>query len=89
MSEDARTAIRGFISSSFPHTSVIDDQDLFELGFVNSLFTLELLTFIENRFGVHVRNEDMRQENFHSVNAMASLIDRLSATVPATRGGSS
>jgi acyl carrier protein len=89
MSENARLIIRDFMSNSFPRVTLNDDQDLFKLGYVNSLFALELIVFIENQFGLKLRNEDMQPGNFVTISAMVKLVDRVaeSRSGAPSRGG--
>ncbi|MEV6164508.1 acyl carrier protein [Streptomyces sp. NPDC052052] len=74
MSDDIRTPIREFISAKFPQISLADEEDIFALGFVNSLFAMELVMFVEKTFGVRVPNEELRLDNFRTLNAMAELV---------------
>jgi methoxymalonate biosynthesis acyl carrier protein len=53
------------------------DQDLFADGMINSMFALELVVQIENKFNVAVEGRDLDMANFRSVNAMANLVHRL------------
>lgn len=53
------------------------DTDLFASGVVSSLFAMELVTFIESRFGVAVSGPDLNLDNFRSVDAMEGLVHRL------------
>ena len=71
--------IRGFIRAKYPQATVEDDQDIFALGFVNSLFALELVMFIEKTFGFQVPNEDIKLDNFRTVVAMEELVARHTA----------
>ena len=71
-------AIREFILARFPHAEISDDDDIFALGFINSLFALELVMFIEQQFALQIPNEELRRENFRSVGEMAQLVERLS-----------
>jgi methoxymalonate biosynthesis acyl carrier protein len=76
---DPRSEVRGFLLTRFPKDLLSDDQDLFELGLVSSLFAMELVVFVEERFAVHVPADELRQDNFRSVNAIVDLIERLNA----------
>ena len=58
-------------------TAVRPEQDLFADGMINSMFALELVVQIENKFGVEVEGRDLDMANFRSVNAMADLVRRL------------
>ncbi|MGD2087725.1 MAG: acyl carrier protein [Candidatus Aminicenantes bacterium] len=53
-----------------------DDENIFELGFVNSLFAMKLLNYVENEFNVEVVPEDMDIANFNSVNNIVEFIER-------------
>ena len=58
-------------------TPVRPEQDLFADGMINSMFALELVVQIENKFDVEVEGRDLDMANFRSVNAMANLVRRL------------
>jgi acyl carrier protein len=71
--------IRGFIHAKYPQAAIDDDQDIFALGFVNSLFAMELVMFLEKRFGFRIPNEDLQLPNFRTVAAMEQLVARHTA----------
>lgn len=50
--------------------------DTFEAGFVNSLFVMQLVLFVENGLGVKVEDEDLDRANFKSVSAVAEFVER-------------
>jgi len=77
MSDDIRSGIREFVQSR-SNVNIDDDQDIFALGVVNSLFAMELVLFIENWLGAPIPNSELKLDNFRSVDAMAELADRLS-----------
>ncbi|HAG98784.1 MAG TPA: D-alanyl carrier protein, partial [Ktedonobacter sp.] len=41
--EDSRTKIRAFIAKFFQNINLQDDEDIFALGFINSLFAMQLV----------------------------------------------
>lgn len=69
-------AIRSFITDRFPRESINDDDDIFGLGFVNSLFAMELVVFIENTFAFKIPNNELRLDNFRTINSMVDLTRR-------------
>ena len=77
MTNEHRGPIRDFIGERFPQAQLCDEDDIFELGFVNSLFATELVMFVEETFRLTIPNEELTRENFSSVTAMSELIDRL------------
>lgn len=53
-----------------------DEDNIFQRGFVSSLFAMQLLTYIEQEFHLVVESEDMEISNFSSVNAIVKLIEK-------------
>lgn len=76
MQDTSRSSIRDFISRSLNGQEVADDDDIFALGFVNSLFAMQLVAFIEVEFDIEVESDDLDLDNFRSINAVAALIER-------------
>jgi methoxymalonate biosynthesis acyl carrier protein len=69
-----RATVRGFISRASNITNLDDDDNLFESGIVNSLFAVQLMTFIEKTFALEVGIEDLDIENFKSLNATTAFV---------------
>ena len=80
-----RAKIRRFINdnlkNSGPDKALVDSDNIFELGFVNSLFALKLLGYIESEFSIKLANEDIRIGNFNSVDNIVVLIDKYQVAV--------
>ena len=53
-----------------------DEDNIFELGFVNSLFAMSLLNYIEKEFKLVVGNDELDIINFNSINNIVALIKR-------------
>ncbi|MBY8849770.1 acyl carrier protein [Saccharothrix longispora] len=71
--EEVRSQLLAFV------TSLVDaepglDEDYFERGLVNSLAALELVTFVEHRFGITVQAEDLDLDNFRTVNRLTGFV---------------
>jgi acyl carrier protein len=73
--------IRSFMTGSFGRQDLKDDDDVFALGFGNSLFAFQLVTFVENEFGIEIDSEDLDMKNFRSIQAIAGLVERKLAMV--------
>jgi acyl carrier protein len=54
--------------------------DLLEAGIVDSVGLMGLVTFVEQRFGIAVPDEDVIYENFASIGALADYLDNRSKT---------
>ncbi|MFJ8546465.1 phosphopantetheine-binding protein [Streptomyces sp. NPDC093586] len=80
---DNRVRIAEYLSRFFPVQDLGDDDDIFELGFVSSMFAMQLVSFVEHEFGITVENEDLELEYFRSISALDAFVTRkLSAPVP-------
>ncbi|MBG0813138.1 acyl carrier protein [Planomonospora sp. ID82291] len=79
----AQEQILDFVRGRYPQAEIDAAQDIFALGFVNSLFAMELVMHVEKTFGVTIPNEELRIDNFRTATAMAGLVARLSPTVAA------
>ena len=53
---------------------VADDEPLIENGVLTSLQTVELVMFLEERFGIVVEDEEFDEEHFGSIEAIAGLV---------------
>lgn len=73
-SEEMKETIRAFIMKRVDIGKVKDSDNLFKLGFVDSMFVLELVSFIESEFRIAVEDEDLEVENFTSVDAIQEFI---------------
>ena len=75
---DIKMAIRHYITTHFPlagrQTSVADSESLFASGIVDSLGVLDLVTFIEDAFGVIVADEDLLADNFETIDQVAAFV---------------
>jgi methoxymalonate biosynthesis acyl carrier protein len=71
-----RLPFRGFMTRSFDGREVNDDDDIFALGFANSLFAMQLVAFVEGEFRIEIDSDDLEIDNFRSVAAISGLVER-------------
>ena len=77
---DARAAIRGWLQENVTGgRDVANEELLIENGVMTSLQTVELVTFLEDEFGITVEDDEFDEENFGSVDAIAALVEGKSA----------
>lgn len=81
MSDTVKNQILTFVRGRYPQADIDESQDIFSLGFVNSLFAMELVMFIEKTFSVTIPNDELRIDNFRTANSMTELVARLSKSV--------
>lgn len=74
--EENKEKVKRFISRFFRKRELKDDEDIFELGFVNSLFSMQLVLFIEKEFGIVIGNNDLDLNNFRTINSITGLIGK-------------
>ncbi len=79
MSATVQDQVLAFVSGRFPQVEISPSEDIFQLGFVNSLFAMELVVFIESTFGLTIPSDELVLGNFRTADAMAALIERVSA----------
>lgn len=75
-----RAEIRQFIVDNFmfgqPTQDFADDASFLENGIIDSTGVLELVAFVEQRFGVSVADEDLVPANLDSVDNLVGYITR-------------
>ena len=74
--EEIRTKLRAFVGRFFRGHDLQDGEDIFASGFVNSMFAMQLVQFVESDFGVTVDSEDLELDNFRSIDALSAFVER-------------
>jgi methoxymalonate biosynthesis acyl carrier protein len=73
---DNKQQIREFVSRFVRGHDLGDAEDIFATGFVNSMFAMQLVNFVEQTFGTTVESDDMEIDNFRSIDAITALVER-------------
>lgn len=75
---DIEKTVRKYIleNTNLEENELDNDMDIFEEGLVNSLFAIELMTFIEKSFSIKVGMDDLDMANFRTINCLKSFISR-------------
>ncbi|RJQ17672.1 MAG: acyl carrier protein [Nitrospiraceae bacterium] len=72
--------VKAFILENFLYgqddNSLSDDISFLEKGIIDSTGVLELVSFIEEKYGISVDDEEMIPDNLDSVNKLSAFIDR-------------
>lgn len=78
MSSPLHDTVRDFILHNFLFTddpaTVAFGDSLLDKGIVDSTGMLEVILFLEERFGMKVQDEDMIPENFGSIDRLVAFI---------------
>jgi acyl carrier protein len=79
--DSQETKIKQFLSRFFKSHDLQPEEDIFALGFVNSLLAMQLVAFVEKEFGIKVEDEDLDLDNFRSIGAISRLVERKRGTL--------
>ncbi len=74
---EIQAVLQDFIVQQFPVAAakqVNRQTSLIQNGIVDSLGVLEIVTFVEQRFGVAMSDDEMVADHFESINALSQLI---------------
>jgi acyl carrier protein len=75
---DVRDAIRSYIRDEvmFGDGSIDDDTPLWGQGIIDSIGLMELVAFLEERFGIQIDDEELTAENFRTVRTIEGMVAR-------------
>lgn len=73
-SDSTRQRIKDFLAHRLSGREIGDDVDVFETGYVNSLFAVQLVAFVEKEFELTLGPDDLEFDNFRTVAAIARLV---------------
>jgi len=79
---ELRKQIRDFVTSNFyvaDPATLEDRTSLLDQGVIDSTGVLEVILFIETKFGVTVEDGDMLPENLDSIERIAAFVARKTA----------
>jgi acyl carrier protein len=73
--------IEGFIVNELQAGSGLDslrpDEDLLAADLIDSLGITQLVSFLEENYGIAVSDDQLTPENFQTVEKIAAFVDRL------------
>jgi methoxymalonate biosynthesis acyl carrier protein len=67
--------IERFLAPRLGGRKIAEDDDIFDLGYVNSLFAVQLLRFIEKEFSLNLEPADLEFANFRTVGRIVRLVE--------------
>ena len=68
--------IREFLARFIRNRDLKDNDDIFAVGLVNSLFAMQLVLFVEKTFSIKVHREDLDLKNFATITALSQFVER-------------
>jgi acyl carrier protein len=73
------TKLRAFLQKFLSTYTLGASEDIFATGFVNSLFAMQLVLFVEQTFSMTVEDADLSIDNFRTIDAITRLVQRHTA----------
>jgi acyl carrier protein len=84
---DVRRMLREFIEANFWVADAVgDDDSLLDSGILDSTGVLEVVTFLESRFGIAVADDEIVPENLETIARISAFVSRRLGA-DAARGG--
>lgn len=80
--DDIKQRIKTFLEPNFGGRELKDQDDIFSLGYVNSLFAIQLVIFIEREFLLTIGSDDLEFDNFRTISGMAGLVASKQGVAP-------
>lgn len=78
--DDVRKSIKEFLAPQLGGRTLADTDDIFALGYVNSLFAMQLALFVQQEFSFELTPDDMDFDNFRTVDGLVRLVTAKTAT---------
>ena len=77
-SNEIKEQIKKFIveTTYAPESDVQYDTLIFVQGIFDSMGFISLINFIEDKFAIKAKDSELLEDNFESINAIASFIER-------------
>ena len=79
-SRDLIDEVRGFIRDTMlvglSDQSIEPDESLVQRGVIDSTGVLELVTFLQDRYGIEIRDDEITTDNLDSLQAIAGFLRR-------------
>lgn len=76
--------LKNYILSEFMYEdnkkSLEPEDDLLSQGVIDSMGILQIVNFMEEKFGISVIDEEIIPENFRTLNALTNFVVRKNAT---------
>ena len=76
LSEKIREFVRKNLAVYEDDISLSDDDNIFELGYVDSPFAIQLICFLEEEFKINISDVDLEIDNFTSVKRITEFVSR-------------
>jgi acyl carrier protein len=75
---EIKNEVSAYIKSTYlgDPSKIADNTLIFREGYFDSMGFVSLIAFLEEKFGISTNDEDLIEENFESINAIAQFLDK-------------
>ena len=74
--EEIKERIMKFFRENGAKEDLTDTTDLFKGGYVNSLFALQMVMFLEKEFSIKIPKKEISEKNFKTIEKIAQVVAR-------------
>lgn len=71
--------LRKFVTDNFmygkPYEGFADDDSFIERGIIDSTAVMELVAFLEARYGIKLQDQDLIPDNLDSINSLTRFVE--------------
>ena len=77
--QEIQMTVKNYIGERIDLEDFSAEVNIFEEGLVNSLFAIELMTFLEQSFDIKVGMDDLDMDYYQSINSITAFVKRKEA----------
>lgn len=74
--EQIKESIMEFFRINGKADGLTEETDLFKGGYVNSLFALQMVMYLEQTFHIKIKNKEITEKNFKTIGSIAQVVER-------------
>ncbi|MGW7047821.1 acyl carrier protein [Streptomyces avermitilis] len=74
LQDEIEGAVREYLAAHAPGPTPGHDEDLFQSGRVNSLFAIQLMSFLERTFHIELDVDDLKLGNFATIAKITEFV---------------
>jgi acyl carrier protein len=74
--EELKKFLIGEFGADFNRDSIDPDENLLMRGAIDSMGIIKLVSFMENKFGIKIDNEDIVPDNFQTLRSLTEFIEK-------------
>ena len=72
---DTRERVFQFFVQQQKAEGLTYETELLKSKYINSLFAMQIVLYVEKEFGIKLKRKDISEQNFRTINDIAALVD--------------